>query len=436
MMLEQMMGGNTPAQSEDCLYLNVWTPSTTGKRPVMVWIHGGAFMFGSGSTPWYDGTRFATNGDVVLVTINYRLGPLGFLHLGDLFDDMEHSGNLGILDQIAALGWVRDSIAGFGGDPDDVTIFGESAGAGSIGTLLGTPAAQGLFRQAILQSGAASWGLPRDLATDNARRVLAELGIEPGDRDSLLAADADAIVAAGSTLGTEVSGGSLPYAPVHDGTVLPQPPIDAIAAGMSAGVRVLCGTNADEMTLFAIIDPTLNDLDDEQVATRLAAFDPTIDPVALVRAYSDRNESADFRAVWIAMASDAVFRIPAIRLVEAHLEHGDAWMYHFTWATPVFGGVLGSTHALEIPFVFDNLHQPGVPMFTGEGPERAELARRMHATWLAFVRQGHPEHDDIPAWPRYDLERRPTMRIDEAWELVHDPDGEVRKHWEHQIGLQ
>ena len=430
MMIESLMGGPEPEQSEDCLSLNVWTSGREGRRPVLVWIHGGAFMFGSGSTPWYDGSRFVRNGDAVVVTINYRLGPLGFLYLADLFDGLEHSGNLGILDQIAALEWVRDNIAGFGGDPGNVTIFGESAGAGSVGTLLGTPGARGLFRRAVLQSGAASWGLDRGHATDNARRVLAELGVAPGDREALQAQSGEAVIEAGTALGSEIDGATLPFAPVHDGTVLPAPPLDAIRSGSSAGVEILCGTNADEMTLFTLMDPTVASLDDETITGHLADRYPNVDTAEMLRVYRERRGGSSPQDVWVAMSSDAVFRIPAIRLVEAHLEHGPAWMYWFTWPSPAFGGVLRSTHALEIPFVFDNLHQPGIPMLTGDGEERHDIATRMHASWLAFAHSGDPGHAAIPDWPRYDLERRPTMRIDTEWSLVHDPGGDERKYWD------
>ncbi len=435
MILEQLMGGESPEQSEDCLFLNVWTPATDGARPVMVWIHGGAFQFGSGSTPWYDGSRFVQHGDVVVVTINYRLGPLGFMYLDELFEGFSGSGNLGIADQVAALEWVRDNISNFGGDPNDVTIFGESAGAGSVGTLLGTPSAQGLFHRAVLQSGAASWGLTPERATNKSRVVLDALGIAPGDRAALMAVPTEALVEASAALGTEVGSDGLPYAPVHDGVVLPNAPLDAIAAGSSAGVAMLCGTNADEMTLFSIVDPTLATMDDAAVAGRLAGFDPTLDAPSLLRTYRDHKSGASTQDIWIAMASDGVFRIPAIRLVEAHLQHGPAWMYLFTWATPAFGGMLKSTHALEIPFVFDNLDQPGVEMFTGDGAERQSIADGMHAAWIAFARTGDPSHPGIPSWPAYELDRRATMQIDATWELVDDPDGDVRKYWEHETTL-
>jgi para-nitrobenzyl esterase len=438
MMLEQMLGSGEIGRDEGALVLNVWTPGLDGKRPVMVWIHGGAFQFGSGSTPWYDGTRFASNGDVVLVTINYRLGPLGYLYLRDLLGDhFADSGNLGTLDQIASLEWVRDCIAAFGGDPDNVTIFGESAGAGSVGTLLGAPGARGLFAKAILQSGAASWGNTTDAATDKARRVIEALGITPSAPDvqeRLYAASADDVVAASVVLGFETSGTSLPFAPVHDGVVLPEPPLDAIRAGSAAGVHVLCGTNHDEMTLFGLMDPTLASIDDAGVIARATHW-YSDDVHTLVDRYKAAMPGATIQELWTAIATDAVFRIPGLRLVEAQLAHGPAWVYLFTWPSPAFGGALKSCHALEIPFVFDTLDAAGASMFTGEGPERRAIADRMHAAWIAFARSGSPEHAAIPAWPAYDVASRPTMRIDTEWQLVDDLDGRTRALWDSWNGF-
>jgi para-nitrobenzyl esterase len=195
-------------------------------------------------------------------------------------------------------------------------------------------------------------------------------------------------------------------------------------------VDVLCGTNADEMTLFTLMDPSVAALDDESIAARLAERYATVDTAEMLRVYRDADTGGTPQDIWVAMTSDALFRNPGIRLVEAHLAHGRAFMYWFTWPSPAFGGILRSTHALEIPFVFDNLHQPGAAMFTGEGDERQGIASRMHAAWLAFSKTGSPHHDEIPPWPEYDLERRATMRIDTAWETVDDPRGDERKFWD------
>jgi para-nitrobenzyl esterase len=431
-MLDQMLGGIERPRSEDALYLNVFTPGLDdGRRPVMVWIHGGAFMFGEGATPWYDGTAFATRGDVVVVTINYRLGSFGFLHLSDLFgDEVAGSGNVGLLDQVAALGWVRDCIEQFGGDPDRVTIFGESAGAGSVATLLGMPAAQGLFNAAIPESGAASWFATTEHATEIAKVIIDALGVAPGDLDALYAKTTDEIIAAQASVGLETDANGLPFQPVVDGVALPQPALDAIAAGSAAGVRLLVGTNKDEMTLFSLMDPTLGTLDETAMRERISRYwgDAGIDE--FFNTYKDLQPGASLQEMWIAIATDALFRIPAIRLAEHQLPHAAVWSYLFTWESPVFGGVLKSTHALEIPFVFDTLEQPGGELFTGTGPERAAIARRMHDAWIAFARDGAPGHAAIPEWPQYDTDRRATMRIDETWEVLDDPMAQTRRLWD------
>jgi para-nitrobenzyl esterase len=421
-----IMGGRQPANSEDSLYLNVWTPACDdARRPVMVWIHGGAFIWGAGDTPWYDGTNFARHGDIVVVTINYRLGPFGFLHLTDLFDgEFAGSGNLGIADQVAALEWVRDCIAAFGGDPHHVTVFGESAGAGSTGTLLGTPSARGLFTGAIPQSGAASWVSTRDRATEVAARVIERLGVKPGDTDAVLATSMEAVIAAMPDF-RENGVGALPFQPVVDGVVLPETPLAAIAAGNAAGVHVVTGTNRHEMTLFQIADPATATLTEDRVRARVRIwFGDAAD--AVVDSYRARRPKTTPQELWLALATDGVFRVPAIRLLEAQLPHAPVWSYLFTWETPVFGGILRSTHALEIPFVWDNLGRQGSEMFTGTGAERQGIADAMHRAWTAFARTGDPNHDGLPAWPRYDLDRRPTMRFDATCEVLDDPDGEDR----------
>jgi para-nitrobenzyl esterase len=431
-MLDAMLGGTPRAKSEDCLYLNVTTPGLDDqRRPVMVWIHGGAFMFGEGATPWYDGTGFATHGDVVVVTINYRLGSFGFLHLSDLFgSEVSGSGNLGLLDQVAALEWVRDCIEEFGGDPARVTIFGESAGAGSVATLLGTPAASGLFNAAIPESGAASWFATTERANEIASVIVETLGVKPGDLDAMYAKTTDEIIAAQAAVGLETDANGLPFQPVVDGVVLPEPVLDAVAGGSAAGVRLLIGTNHDEMTLFSLMDPALATLDEAGMRDRISRSWGGADVNGFLATYRRAQPGASPQEMWIAVATDALFRVPAMRLAEKQLPHAPVWSYLFTWETPVFGGVLKSTHALEIPFVFDTLDQPGGDVFTGTGEERAGIARRMHAAWIAFARDGAPGHADIPEWPRYDTNRRATMRIDETWEVVDDPMSETRRLWD------
>jgi para-nitrobenzyl esterase len=431
-LLDQMLGVTPRTKSEDSLYLNVWTPGLDDRsRPVMVWIHGGAFMYGEGATPWYDGTGFATRGDVVLVTINYRLGSFGFLHLADLFGaEVAGSGNVGLLDQVAALEWVRDCIEAFGGDPERVTIFGESAGAGSVGTLLGMPAAHGLFNAAIPQSGASSWFATKERATEIATVLIDALGVAPGDLDALYAKTTDEIISAQAAVGLETDETGLPFQPVVDGTVLPRPPLEAIADGSAAGVRLLVGTNHDEMTLFTMMDPALATLDETGLRARIRNYWGGTDVDAFLATYRRLSPGASLQELWVAMGTDALFRIPAIRLAEHQLAHAPVWSYLFTWATPVFGGILKSTHAVEIPFVFDTVEAAGADIFTGTGEERAAIARRMHDAWIAFARDGAPGHAAIPEWPRYDTDRRHTMRIDESWEVLDDPMSETRRLWD------
>lgn len=423
--IARMLGSSGSDSSEDSLYLNVWTPACDdARRPVMVWIHGGAYIFGSGAVSWYDGTRFARHGDVVVVTINYRLGPFGFLHLADQFGaKFAGSGNAGILDQIAAVEWVRDCIAGFGGNPDDVTLFGESAGANSVVTMLAMPATRGLFHKAIAQSSAGAWVNTSDQAAAIAKRTMGHLGVRAGDTDALRAVPAARLLAAESGLNTDPTAGAagLTWQPVIDGEVLFDAPRDAIAAGCAAGVHLLTGTNEHEMTLFQILDATLTDLDDGAIAQRLAPW--TDDPAAIVRAYRAASPDASTQAIWLALATDGVFRIPAIRLAEAQLAHGPVWMYRFSWESPAFGGVLRSTHGIEIPFVFDNLDR-NTEGVTGRGPERQGIADHMHRAWIAFARSGDP------GWPAYDLAQRATMRFDVKPEVLDDPEGAERRAWD------
>jgi para-nitrobenzyl esterase len=435
--LQQFLGGGDLLQAEDSLHVNVWTPGCDdARRPVLVWIHGGAWIMGSGTVSWYDGTRFCRNGDVVLVTLNYRLAADGFLHLADRFgDDYAGGGNAGILDQVAALEWVRDNIEAFGGDPDLVTIFGESAGGGSVGTLLGLPAARGLFHRAIAQSGAASWCQTREQADDVAARVLAELGVADGDVAALQSVTTEAVIEAG-TQAMELARApgrpimTLPFQPVVDGVVLDRSPLDAVGAGNAAGVPIVVGTNRDEMTLFALIESSLNEVADDVALEYARQRWPAIDVDRMAAVYREHRPDATGREILFAITTDALFRIPALRLAEAQLPRAPVWAYFFTWRTPVFGGALGATHALDLPFVFDNLHQPGAQLFTGDGDDRQALADAMHRAWIAFARDGDPSHAGLPEWPLYDTATRPTMVFDSRCELVDDPDGAERAAWD------
>lgn len=434
-MMTQLLGPDAPVapQSEtDCLTLHVWTPAPDGaRRPVMVWIHGGAFTNGAGTIPWYDGAAL-TGRDVVVVTVNYRLGALGFLHLADLAGEAyAGSGNAGLLDQAAALAWVRDNIEAFGGDPRHVTIFGESAGGMSVGTHLALPASNGLFHRAIAESGAASNASDPDRATDIASRMCTELGVERGDVDALRSIPIDALLAAQSKVSDEVGDvAGLPFQPVVDGTSLPVEPLDAIRAGSSAGVDLLTGTNLDEMRLFFVTVPALKPGDEATLLHRAERFAPG-DPEGLVAAYRAAEPDATPDALAERISTDLVFRIPALRMAEAHQGHGSCHVYEFHHASTAFGGMFGSTHALEIPFVFDNLDAPGVAMLTGEVTDATEqLATNMADAWTTFARTGTPRADGLPEWPEWGDPDRTTMILDVDPHVATDPTGSLRPVWE------
>ena len=434
-----LLGDQGVGSSEDCLHLNVFTPECDdAARPVMVWIHGGSFTGGSGSTPWYDGTTLASRGDVVVVTINYRLGALGFLWLGDLDDRFRSSGMNGILDQAAALAWVRDNIAAFGGDPDNVTIFGESAGAMSVSTLLATPAARGLFHRAVAQSGAAEHVMSPAVASGVTAAMMADLGV--GTIDELMAVPPEALVEAGTRVDGSIHSepgrsaartGALAmvFQPVIDGEWLPEDPLVAVAEGRAADVPLLIGTNLDEWHLFRLMGSGV--LEHEELLARLErVFGDGERAHAL---YSATRPGATPSDLWSAVLTDATFRIPAIRLIEAR-QHATTptYQYLFSWRSPAFDGALGSCHALEIPFVFGVLDNPGAEMILGStaGPELHELAQLMQDAWLAFARTGRPDHAGLPHWPASDTITRPAMRFDLEHGVVFDHDGEQRSLWD------
>ena len=422
--------------SEDCLYLNVWTPGLDhARRPVMVWIHGGAFVTGSGSMPWYDGTRLAAEADVVVVAINYRLGALGFLHLEEITEGFEGSGNLGVLDQIAALEWVRENIAGFGGDPDNVTVFGESAGGMSVGTLMAVPRAKGLFRRALLQSGAGSNAHDLDYATSIAAQVLTELGIDAGSAARLRDLPVDAILQAQAKVLMEnwPTAPGLPFQPVADGVVLPDRPVDAVASGSSGSVEVLLGTTLDEMRLFALVDPSYQATDEAKLLRRATqAFGSEERAQRAIEVYRSLNPAASPGDLWVDIQTDRIFRIPALRLAEAREDHEAAtYMYLFEWCTAAFEGRLGSCHALEIPFVFGTLDDPGAQMFAGVPDEGSWLlSERMRAAWTSFAREGRPAAPGLPEWPRYATPARETMLLGPSCRVERDPLPERRRLWD------
>lgn len=442
-VLMRMLGMDGPGHDEDCLTLCVWTPAPVeggpdgARRPILVWLHGGAFAAGGCALPIYEGAALARRGDVVVVTVQYRLGALGWLALPELLDAGEVGANFGLLDQIAALGWVREHAERLGGDPERITVFGESAGAMSIGALLGAPAARGLFARAVLQSGAAHNVTPRAGAERIGAIFRAALGEGAADLAALRALPVDAILDAQQRAADEswrhVEG--LAFQPVCEegaaAAVLPRPPLAAIADGAAREIALLAGTNRDEWNLFALADQKLAALDDDGFVRRLLRAPPrgAGDPEAFARralaGYRAARPEATPRELWLALQTDRVFRIPALRLLEAQRAHQPrCFAYLFTWRSPALDGRLAACHALEVPFVFGRLHDPRAAQLVGEGPDAQRLSEHMMDAWLAFARDGDP------GWPAWDDAKRATMVLGRECLLESDPLGAERRVWD------
>lgn len=411
-------GGIDPVQSEDCLYLNVWSPEVRNENlPVMVWIHGGTFVTGAGSQPQFDGSYFAERGNVIMVTINYRLGPFGFMHLSSLVEGL--ASNQGLLDQIAALEWVQRNIAAFGGDPQRVTIFGESAGSMSIASLLAMPAAKGLFSGAIMQSGAAQT-LQAQQGDDIATAFLAELGITQGGDVSLLhSLPAETILESAGRMSYKLSGGGLGmfFQPVIDHKTLPIDPIQAIAEGTASGIPLLIGTNRDEGNLFFREGAAGGDFDQS-----LKALEQMMGTGSLAELASHYSRSWKGQAE---ILTDVYFWSTSISLAESQAAYAPIWMYRFDGTIPGHPLLDKAVHGAEIVYVFNNLSHVG--HFGAEvTPAMKKLAEVMQATWIAFAHQKDPSTAAIP-WPQYKLKDRATLIFDEVTQVVLDPESEKRQ---------
>ncbi len=446
--LESVIGGQEDAGHEDCLFLNVFTPAADdAARPVMVWIHGGGFASGNGHIPWYDGSTLSRAGDVVVVTINYRLGALGGLHLGHLDERFAGSGSNGLRDQVTALRWVRDNVAAFGGDPGNVTIFGESAGAMSVGALLGIPEAKGLFHTAILQSGAASNVQMPEVAEWVADRFLAEAGLSPAAVGGLLDLPVERLLEVQAAVEGEVlrgdgpavhaAGGVLAYQPCVDGTLMTRPPLDEVADGNAAGVPIVIGTTRDEWDLFHLAARRSGPLDEVKTRRRLGRVVGGDRAGEILDAYRRALPEGSFDDLVCAAMTDRVFRIPAIRLAEAQLPHAPrVSMYRFDLASSSMVGLLRACHAIEIPFVFGNLDKGGVDALIGGIDEGARLlSDRCVRAWTQTAHAGEPEHDDLE-WPAYDTDRRATAVLDRSPTVEDDPGAEFRELWADVGGVQ
>ncbi|MFF7551198.1 carboxylesterase/lipase family protein [Streptomyces canus] len=411
------------SRGEDYLTVNVWTPAVAqSDLPVMVFVHGGGFVAGSTRSAMYDGSAFARDG-VVLVTLNYRLGIAGFLDLPGA------PANRGLLDVVAALRWVRENIAGFGGDPDNVTLFGQSAGATVVGGVLATAEAAGLFRRAIVQSGS---GLGA-FSTEQAARVTAAaaeaLSIEP-HVDAFADISDERLVEAASQLAgidlqTETHGDPLiglsPFS-----LVLDTQPAASVAAGLAADVDLLVGTNTEEGNLYLVpvgkyATSTAADVDE-------AAARSHPDPARLVETYRKSRPEASYAELRSAIMADALFGAGSRALAGAHAAHPESatYAYEFAWRSQALDGELGATHAVELPFVFDLADRPelnGPGALLGPDKPPADLADRVHETWIRFAATGDP------GWDSYDTERRATMHIDAEWTQIDDPRSRERQAW-------
>ncbi|MBV8843492.1 MAG: carboxylesterase/lipase family protein [Bryobacterales bacterium] len=421
---------NLPAEGEDCLVLNVWTPALNDnrKRPVMFWCHGGGFATGSGSSPDTDGTNLARRGDVVVVTINHRLNVLGFANLSEFSRDFASSGDNGMLDIVHALRWVRANIGHFGGDPNTVMIFGQSGGGRKVETLLAMPSAKGLFHRATIESGAALQVAGRDVAMRNAEQLLAKLGIAKSDVRHLQKLPVEKIMAAYFAVVRDqpgidqtVSG----FVPSVDGKILPQHPFQPAASSVSAEVPIMIGNTRTEMTLFSANDADAFRLNDDGLQTRVRGLLGANAP-EMIALYRKLNPSATPSDIYFLIASDYRYGAPTVKIAErrAALGKGPVFLYYFKWETPVQGGRLKSPHTMEIPFAFDNVKISA--RLTGGGPEAMALADKLSDTWIAFARTGDPNNAKIPHWPAFTSTERATMVMDNTCEVVKDPLREQR----------
>jgi para-nitrobenzyl esterase len=438
--LEAAMGAPPFPWSEDCLFLNVYTPACDDKaRPVMVWIHGGAYVNGSGSIPWYDGSMLARQHDVVVVTINYRLGPFGYLHLEDVLGhEYAGSGNTGLLDQVAALRWVQREIDAFGGDPGRVTIFGESAGGFSVATLLGTPAAAGLFHRAIAQSGALRNVSRADVAADVCERMLDELGLSSGSADAIVELPADRVLDAADAVGLallarrfEAGDGperALPWQPVVDGAVLARHPLEMVAAGEGAQVPLVIGTTSEEFTMFAMAE--LATFDEALLHDRAARIFGERAP-AVLEVYGRARPGASPYDLWVAIGTDWAFRIPMVRLAEAHGRHQPVHAYEFSYQSTAFGGMIRAGHSIDVPFPFDNVHKRGVDLLLGTvDDDTRRLASTMAGAWASFATDGTPAVMGLDEWPRYEPADRAVLELGRRVAVRLDPAADERAAWD------
>jgi para-nitrobenzyl esterase len=419
------------SENEDCLFLNVWTPSVEqgAKRAVMVWFHGGGFAAGSGGWPVCNGAALARQGDIVVITVNHRLNVFGYLYLGELAGmEYAQSGNAGMLDLLTALLWVRDNVRAFGGDPANVTIFGESGGGLKVSTMLAMPAAKGLFHRAIIQSGPGVRCQTRPEATQTAKAILAKLSLSlPGDMEKLLGVPAPDLVAAAFCVQQEMGGpgrgGRL--APVTDGFTVLTHPFDPAAAQSAAKIPLLIGHTKDEGTFFIASDTKFGAFTEDDLKTRAELMAPgKAGPLvaALKAARPDASPTELIAALW---TSTWAFS-GSVTIAERKARQNDSvYAYMLAWETPVVDGALGSTHALDLPLMFNNVEK--AREFVGAGKAPQIVADQMSAAWIAFAKTGNPNTELLPDWPTYNAARRATMMFNVDSRVETDPWPKVRE---------
>jgi para-nitrobenzyl esterase len=412
-------------EGEDCLVINVFTPGVNDgrKRPVMVWLHGGGFASGAGSAHAFDGTDLARSGDVVMVSVNHRLNVFGYLYLADVGGEKyADSGNAGMLDIVAVLEWVRDNIVHFGGNPGNVTIFGQSGGGLKISTLLAMPPAKGLFHKAIIESGSSLKGIHREEANKTTERILAKLNLQSNQVDELQKLPVERLLSAIDTRGSAPGTAPFTIAPVVDGRALPRDPFDPTAPEISADVPLIIGSVNTEGTFFTPPDSPLFSLDEAGMRTRLTQrYGEAADK--LIDLYRKEMPSASPSKIYFLITA---FPTAAITQAERKVALGKApvYMYLFTWETPVEGGKRHSPHTVELPFVFNNVVEQ--PEEVGTGPELQPLAEKVSGAWTAFARTGIPSVAGAPKWPAYTANERATMIINNEWKVVNDPRHDAR----------
>ena len=419
---------NGPAESEDCLVLNVWTPGLADgrKRPVMLWCHGGGFATGSGSAAGLDGTNLARRGDVVVITVNHRLNVLGFTYLGDLGGpDFAQSGDAGMLDLVHALKWVRENIARFGGDPGNVTIFGQSGGGRKVGTLLGMPAAKGLFHRAIIESGPTITLVEREQATRVAENLLKELGLTRNGARELQSFPVERIMGAYFEVMRKMNVDQMTegFSPAMEGKILPQHPFYPTASDVSPNIPLLAGSTRTEMTLQS--DAAAFSLSEDAMHERVMGLvGASADRV--IETYRRVNPGSTPSDIYFLIASDYRYGAPVMKIAERRAALGKAsvYLYYFRWETPVQGGRLKSPHTIEVPFVFDNVKISAA--LTGGGPEAMRLAEKVSSAWIAFAHTGDPNTRLLPHWPAFNAADRTTMVFNNECAVENDPIREQR----------